>query len=69
MMPLKKLSNDMQDAGGVQCDSTFVCPADMSCCKGPQGQWSCCPFRLVCSNTDLKNQTKKQPRLRCCFMI
>ncbi|TNM92968.1 hypothetical protein fugu_018370 [Takifugu bimaculatus] len=46
MMPLRKLSDDMQDAGGVQCDSTFVCPADMTCCKGPQGQWSCCPFRL-----------------------
>lgn len=43
---LTEISNQIQEAGGVKCDSTFSCPEEMTCCKGPQGQWGCCPYRL-----------------------
>uniref|UniRef100_H3BZ49 Granulins domain-containing protein n=1 Tax=Tetraodon nigroviridis TaxID=99883 RepID=H3BZ49_TETNG len=44
---LTEISNHVQEAVGVKCDSSFSCPEKMTCCKDPQGQWGCCPYQMV----------------------
>uniref|UniRef100_A0A3Q4BWN0 Granulins domain-containing protein n=1 Tax=Mola mola TaxID=94237 RepID=A0A3Q4BWN0_MOLML len=43
---LSKTSGSMSEAEVIRCDSKFYCSKGTSCCKGPQGQWNCCPYRL-----------------------
>ncbi|XP_020796963.2 progranulin-like isoform X1 [Boleophthalmus pectinirostris] len=38
--------------GVIRCDSSFYCSKGSSCCKGPTGQWSCCPYPLASCCTD-----------------
>ncbi|KAM6959213.1 progranulin-like [Aplochiton taeniatus] len=32
--------------GVIRCDDLFYCQPGNSCCKGPTGKWSCCPYTL-----------------------
>ncbi|XP_042362563.1 progranulin-like [Plectropomus leopardus] len=46
MTALSEATDGITDAGVIRCDSTFFCSVGKSCCKGPTGQWSCCPYAL-----------------------
>ncbi|XP_076609487.1 granulin a [Chaetodon auriga] len=36
-------------AGDVPCDDKSACPDNTTCCKTPEGEWSCCPLpEAVC---------------------
>ncbi|KAL0961896.1 hypothetical protein UPYG_G00333090 [Umbra pygmaea] len=43
---LLQSTDDAPQAGVIQCDAKFYCPAGNTCCKGPTGQWGCCPYPL-----------------------
>ncbi|XP_072530944.1 progranulin-like isoform X2 [Salminus brasiliensis] len=30
----------------VHCDNYHTCPDDTTCCRTPQGQWTCCIYRM-----------------------
>lgn len=47
MMVLTEAMTSAQDGEVIRCDNKFYCPAGSSCCKGAQGQWTCCPYKLV----------------------
>ncbi|TSK31458.1 EF-hand calcium-binding domain-containing protein 1 [Bagarius yarrelli] len=42
--PVVKSDNPIDST--VYCDNIYFCPDGTTCCKSPQGQWSCCPFTL-----------------------
>lgn len=46
-MVLTEAMTSAQDGAVIRCDDKFYCPTGRSCCKGAQGQWSCCPYKLV----------------------
>uniref|UniRef100_A0A3Q2E6C2 Granulins-like n=1 Tax=Cyprinodon variegatus TaxID=28743 RepID=A0A3Q2E6C2_CYPVA len=41
--------------GVIRCDNDFFCPNGSSCCKGPGGPWSCCPYPLGACCADGKH--------------
>lgn len=45
MTALTEASNSVAEAGVIRCDSKFYC-SNGTCCKGPAGQWTCCPYPL-----------------------
>lgn len=47
MTVLTEAMTSGQDGDVIRCDDKFYCPAGNSCCKGAQGQWNCCPYKLV----------------------
>lgn len=46
MTALTEASVNVPETGVIRCDSGFFCPQGRSCCKGPTGQWTCCPHTL-----------------------
>ncbi|XP_040909998.1 progranulin-like [Toxotes jaculatrix] len=46
MTALAEASAGTPKAGVIRCDSEFYCSPGTSCCKGPKGQWNCCPYPL-----------------------
>ncbi|XP_073319626.1 progranulin-like isoform X2 [Pagrus major] len=46
MAALTEASGSNSEAGATRCDSEFYCPGGSSCCKRPDGKWSCCPYPL-----------------------
>uniref|UniRef100_A0A3Q3K3V4 Granulins domain-containing protein n=2 Tax=Monopterus albus TaxID=43700 RepID=A0A3Q3K3V4_MONAL len=46
MTALSEASGGAHKVGVIRCDSRFYCPQGKSCCKGPKGQWTCCPYPL-----------------------
>uniref|UniRef100_A0A8C7Y0Z3 Granulins domain-containing protein n=1 Tax=Oryzias sinensis TaxID=183150 RepID=A0A8C7Y0Z3_9TELE len=43
---LTEASDAPSEHGVIRCDDKFFCPAGSSCCKGAEGQWTCCPYPL-----------------------
>ncbi|XP_022602730.1 granulins-like [Seriola dumerili] len=46
MTALTEASGSAPKAGVIRCDSKFYCSGGTTCCKGPTGQWNCCPYPL-----------------------
>lgn len=46
MTALTEASSSNEETGVIRCDSKFFCSQGSSCCKGPKGQWNCCPHKL-----------------------
>ncbi|XP_044026943.1 progranulin-like isoform X3 [Siniperca chuatsi] len=46
MTALTEASGGIREAGVIRCDPKFYCSQGTTCCKGPTGHWSCCPYPL-----------------------
>ncbi|KAM9737262.1 progranulin-like [Menidia menidia] len=46
MTALKEAHDSPLDQGVIRCDDRYFCPNGSSCCPGPKGQWTCCPYPL-----------------------
>ncbi|XP_062292618.1 progranulin-like [Scomber scombrus] len=49
---LTEANDSAFETGVIRCDSKSFCSSGKTCCKGPTGQWNCCPYPLGQCCTD-----------------